>query len=89
MAKIRQYILLFFISENKLGISWNKIQSIIRRADVNRNGIIEYRTFLETLKNYRLTTEQETKLKGAVRAFAYAEEFTCYPPTLFMILGNN
>ena len=51
--------------------------------------MIEYRTFLETLKNYRLTTEQETKLKGAVRAFAYAEEFTCYPPTLFMILGNN
>ena len=50
--------------------------------------MIEYRAFLETLKNYRLNTEQESRLKGAVRAFAYAEEFTCYPPTLFMILGK-
>ena len=75
--------------ENNLGVSWNKIKSIIRRADVNRNGIIDYKTFLETLKQYRLTTEQETKLKGAVRAFAYAEEFTCSPPTIFMILGND
>ena len=74
--------------EHKLGISWNKIRSIIQRADVNRNGIIEYKTFLETIKNYRLNTEQETKLKSVVRAFAYAEEFTCCPPTLFMILGE-
>ena len=51
--------------------------------------MIEYRAFLETLKNYRLNTEQESRLKGAVRAFAYAEEFTCWPPTLFMILGNH
>ena len=74
--------------ENKFGVSWNKIQAIIRRTP-KRNGMIEYRAFLETLKNYRLNTEQEGKLKGAVRAFAYAEEFTCYPPTLFMILGNK
>ena len=31
-------------------------------------------------------TEQETRVKGFVRAFAYVDEFHCYPPTLFMIL---
>ena len=72
--------------EDRLGISWNKIKEIIRRSDVNRNGIIEYRNFLETVKRYRLTTEQESNLKGIVRSFAYAEEFSCWPPTLFMIL---
>ena len=40
------------------------------------------------MKQYRLNSEQETKLKTFVSAFAYAEEFTCYPPTLFMILGK-
>lgn len=92
--------------EDKLGISWNKIREIIRRSDRNGDGVIEYRTFLETVQRYRLSTEQarwtkkwfrnlqlnfsfgffSSKLKSLVAAFAYAEEFTCNPPTVFMIL---
>ena len=71
-----------------MGISRNKIKSIIKRADVNNNGTIEYTNFLETVKQYRLSSEQEYKMKELVRAFAYAEEFTCCPPTLFMIFSK-
>ena len=71
--------------EEKFGISIHKIKDIIRRADIHKNGNIEYKAFLETVKRYRLSSEQESTLKGFVRAFAYAEEFTCMPPTFFMI----
>ena len=40
----------------------------------------------EVLRDYRLSTEQETTLKSVTRVFAYVEEFTCTPPTLVMIL---
>jgi len=71
--------------ENQLGLSWNKVREIIRRSDLNRDGKVEYREFLITLRNYRLNTEQDSTLKSLVRAFAYAEEFTCTPVKWFMI----
>ena len=71
--------------ENVYGVSRHKINEILRRADVNRDGEIEYREFLEVIKRYRLTTEQEGTLKELVAAFAYAEEFSCMPPTVFML----
>lgn len=71
--------------EDQLGISWYKVRDIIRRSDVNRDGIITYKDFLETVKNYRLNTEQASVLKNVVRAFAYAEEFTCMPFRWFML----
>ena len=37
------------------------------------------------VKEYRLSTEQETKVSAAIRVFAYVEEFTCAPPTLVMV----
>ena len=37
------------------------------------------------VKEYRLSTEQETKVSAAIRVFAYVEEFTCSPPTFVMI----
>lgn len=72
--------------EDQLGISWNKVRDIIRRSDLDRDGVIEYRDFLQTVKNYRLNTEQASTLKSLVRAFAYAEEFTCLPPRWFMLV---
>ena len=74
--------------ENKLGISKNKLREIIQRADVNKDGNIEYKKLLKTVSSYRLTTEQATKFKQVGAAFAYAEEFTCHPPKLFVVLGN-
>ena len=41
--------------------------------------------FLNVIRSYRLSTEQASTLKSVAYAFAYAEEFTCYPPTVFMI----
>lgn len=72
--------------EDQLGISIYKIREIIRRADIDRDGEVEYKDFLHVVRQYRLSSEQESTLKGIVRAFAYAEEFTCNPPTLFMVL---
>lgn len=72
--------------EDQLGISWNKVRDIIRRSDYDRDGIIVYRDFLETVKQYRLNTEQSSTLKSLVRAFAYAEEFSCIPPRWFMLV---
>ena len=71
--------------EDQLGISWNKVRDIIRRSDRDRDGIILYKDFLDTVKQYRLNTEQASTLKSIVCAFAYAEEFTCVPPRWFMI----
>ena len=71
--------------QNQLGISWYKIRDIIRRSDINGDGVIEYGEFLQTVRRYRLNTEQASTLKSLVRAFAYAEEFTCWPPRWFMI----
>ena len=42
--------------------------------------------FLEVVQHYRLSTEQASTLASLGKAFAYAEEFTCRPPTLFMLL---
>ena len=44
-----------------------------------------YFRFPEVVKEYRLSTEQETKVSAAIRVFAYVEEFTCSPPTFVMI----
>ena len=38
------------------------------------------------LRDYRLSSEQETTMKNATRVFAYVEEFTCRPPTFIMII---
>lgn len=35
-----------------------QVREILRRADIHRNGQIEYRVFLETVQRYRLSTEQ-------------------------------
>ena len=37
------------------------------------------------LFSYRLTTEQSSGFVKLVKGFAYAEEFTCSPPTVFML----
>ena len=37
------------------------------------------------IKEYRLNTEQETKVLAAIRVFAFVEEFICSPPTFVMI----
>ena len=65
------------------------MQSVIRRADTNRDGKVEYEQFLETVSDYRLKTEQAGRLKQIGKALAYAEEFSCWPPKLFIILGNQ
>ena len=72
--------------EDQLGISWTKVKDIIRRSPRDEEGMVEYKDFLETVKRYRLSTEQSSTLKSLVKAFAYAEEFTCIPPKWFMIL---
>ena len=77
-----------YIAE-KHGISRNKLQSVIRRADRNRNGKVEYEDFLETVSDYRLKTEQASKITQIGKALAYAEEFTCWPPKLFIVLGKT
>ena len=41
--------------------------------------------FIDEVQRYRLSSEQESKLKQMVRVFAFTEEFSCTPPTLFMI----
>ena len=64
------------------------MQSVIRRADTNRDGTVDYEQFLKTVSDYRLKTEQAGRLKQIGKALAYAEEFTCWPPKLFIILGN-
>ena len=71
--------------EDQLGISWTKVKDIIRRSPKDKDGMVEYKDFLETVKRYRLSTEQASTLKSLVKAFAYAEEFTCFPPKWFMI----
>ena len=49
---------------------------------------MEYEDFLETVSDYRLKTEQASKITQIGKALAYAEEFTCWPPKLFIILGK-
>ena len=73
--------------EDQLGISWTKVRDIIRRSDYDNDGVVDYRDFLDTVKNYRLNTEQTSTLKSLVRAFAYAEEFSCCPPRLKFLTG--
>ena len=72
--------------EDQLGISWTKVKDIIRRSPKDEDGMVEYKDFLDTVKRYRLSTEQASTLKSLVKAFAYAEEFTCYPFKWFMLL---
>ena len=79
---------MFFLISEKLGISRNKLQSVIRRADLNHDGKVNYEDFLETISDYRLKTEQASRIKQIGKALAYAEEFTCWPPKLFIVLGN-
>ena len=48
--------------EQEFGISWHRVDTIIRQSDKDRNGIIKYKEFLKTLSKYRLTSEQESKV---------------------------
>ena len=57
--------------ENQLGISWSKVTEIVRRADLDSDGIIHYKDLLETVQNYRMNTEQASTLKSIFKAFAY------------------
>ena len=70
--------------ENQLGISWSKVTEIVRRADIDSDGIIHYKDLLETVQNYRMNTEQASTLKSIFKAFAYAEEFSCTPIKWFI-----
>lgn len=47
---------------------------------------VHLQVFLEVVQQYRLSTEQATTLASLAKAFAYAEEFTCWPPTVFMLV---
>ena len=72
-----------------MGISRNKLHEVLQRADKTKTGTITYEEFLETLQDYRLNTEQASKLKQLGKAIAYAEEFTCTPPKLFIAFGKS
>ncbi|CAB4058757.1 RHBDL1_2_3 [Lepeophtheirus salmonis] len=72
--------------QDHLGISIHKIKEIISRSDKDNDGIIFYCDWIETIRKYRLKTEGETRLRSIGKAFAFAEEFTCSPPTYFMII---
>lgn len=71
--------------ENRLGINFLKVDDILNRVKPEKDGSISYKKFLVAVKEYRLNSEQETRLKSLVRIFAFTEEFSCKPPTLFMI----
>ena len=87
---MRMYIFQFSnLLVEKLGISRNRLQAVLQRADANKSGKIEYKRFLETVQSYRLNTEQASKLKQIGTALAYAEEFSCSPPKLFIALSRN
>ena len=87
---MRMYIFHFSnLLLEKLGISRNRLQAVLQRADANKSGKIEYKRFLETVQSYRLNTEQASKLKQIGTALAYAEEFSCSPPKLFIALSKN
>jgi len=76
--------------EGRLGITSNKVDELLDRAErktmkMNRvKGEIKYKAFMEVVREYRLTTEQESTLKNVVRVFAFVEEFSCKPPTFVM-----
>lgn len=80
--------------EGRLGITSNKVDDLLERAERRtvamstkhkaQKGEIKYKAFMEVVREYRLTTEQESTLKNAVRVFAYVEEFSCRPPTFVM-----
>jgi len=72
--------------ENRLGISLAKVHDILSRVPQEKGGKVNYKKFLAAVQAYRLSSEQETRLKSVVRIFAFTEEFSCRPPTLFMIL---
>lgn len=83
--------------EGRLGISINKIDEILQRAErvtkarskgkrKLQEGEIKYKAFIDVVREYRLNTEQETTLRNAVRVFAFVEEFSCSPPTYVMIV---
>jgi len=84
--------------EGRLGVTFSKVDDVLRRAERrtqqmaktstdrrNLKGKVKYKAFLEVIREYRLNTEQEGRVKAAVRVFAYVEEFTCSPPTLAMV----
>jgi len=80
--------------EGRLGITSNKVEDLLERAErrtaamstknKRQKGEIKYKAFMEVVRDYRLTTEQESTLKNAVRVFAFVEEFSCKPPTFVM-----
>ena len=81
-----KYVVLSLI-EN-MGISRNHLHAVLQRADHSKSGTITYEQFLETVSSYRLNTEQASKIKQIGTALAYAEEFTCTPPKLFIAIGK-
>ena len=68
-------------------IKCNKAREYLKFYCPNIYIYCDNRDFLDTVKNYRLNTEQTSTLKSLVRAFAYAEEFSCCPPRFNFLQG--
>jgi len=72
--------------ENRLGINFSKVDDILNRVQPEADGLISYKKFIEVVRQYRLRSEQESRITNVVRIFAFTEEFSCKPPTLFMLI---
>jgi len=73
--------------KNKFGMTFDEFSEVLQLADINNTGEINYKDFLKALAKFTLLEpEQVSKLKSFVYAFAYVEEFTCWPPKLFVLL---
>ncbi|ODN05684.1 Rhomboid-related protein 3 [Orchesella cincta] len=93
LSDMRRYL---STPELRTYIPEDAIDSILRLADKNQNGMISYDEFLDMVVGYDYMASDRPFVRSALRAAAYTvvprnerrylAEYSCCPPPLFMIL---
>ncbi len=72
--------------EANLNITPRELERLVSRADRNKDGYVDRHEFLQLVANrdHELTKKQQSLLRQYLRVAAYAEEYSCWPPPVFV-----
>ena len=70
----------------KLGLNRSQIEKLILEADNNKDGFINKEEFMTLAKNRLKSKQLKSAFQQYFESLAYAEEFKCCPPKLFIII---
>ena len=72
--------------EANLNISPRQLERLVSRVDANKDGYVDREEFLKLIydRDKHLSKKQQSLLRHYLQVAAYAEEYSCWPPPIFI-----